>query len=123
MSFTQYTPAPGKTGVLFLTIRRSGFLTLSAAAHRALGKPEWITLHYDADHQRIGIRAAQADTSGALRCWPMCASGTTMLVSGAGFCHCFGIDLTETRRYAARMEGDYIVADLNSEPLPIGAQR
>lgn len=97
-----------------MTIQRRGTMSLNAAAAEMLGRPALLELFYDAESKRMGLGVADEGTPHG---YPLRKQDSeSYMFSGTAFCQFYGIDFSETRRYAGYLEEGLLVFDL-SKPM------
>ncbi|MFJ4972448.1 hypothetical protein [Streptomyces sp. NPDC088755] len=97
----------------FVTIQKRGTISLNAAAHALLGKPEAVELLYDREESVVGFRPVPRESEHA---YPLRAQNNKSvgpyIVSGTAFVKYYNIDTTVSRRWVASLVGDVLCVDL-----------
>lgn len=110
--FTQSYARPSAT-IPYVAIQRSGHISLNRAAYEALGEPEAAELYFDRKDRIVGFVGVGLDVphSAAIK---LHRNGVTYMISGKAFCNKYNIDLSESRRFRAKMyDGGILGIDLN----------
>ncbi|WP_369197603.1 hypothetical protein [Streptomyces djakartensis] len=108
----------------FVTIQKRGTLSLNAAAHALLGKPDAVELLYDRDEQIVGLRAVP---KGSEHAYPLRSQGGKSvgpyIVSGTAFAKYYKIDTEVSRRWVASLVDDVLCIDLKQEGTVVTSNR
>ncbi len=100
------------------TIQTRGIISLNRASFDAMGQPEAIKLLFDRASRIIGFRPVPVGTANAYVVRRQ-GESPTFLIAGTAFCHHYGIDTSQTRRYLAQAYDDIWGIDLNGESTVI----
>ncbi len=104
------------------TLQKKGIISLNKAAFDAMGQPKAVKLLFDRAARIIGFRPVPVETANA---YPVRKQGEspTYLIAGTAFCHYYGIETEQTRRYPARAYDDVWGIDLTDEATVIVGAR
>lgn len=102
----------------WISISKAGDLGLSQSAFELLGRPNRVELMFAQSTRMIGLRACDdADRNGYAITRPGYKK-TAVRVGARAFCRHYGIDISQSRRYAAELMEDILAIDLRSNPAP-----
>lgn len=90
-----------------VSISKNGILGLTGAAHKDLGKPEYIEYLFDRKRKVFAIRPAQKTRNAYKLKKPMASGYTTAFVRDA--LDGWGIDYTKTRQYVPWVENNTLM--------------
>ncbi len=115
---------PGPHDQPTLTIQATGSGTMNNAAAEALNWPDRIALGYDPETRIIAIRAADNDSTNAIKVRAQ-GNSSTREFSCMGFLNFYGIDYETSRRYPLRRarEGGILLADLKEGGADVSQKR
>jgi hypothetical protein len=110
-----------RNGQPYVTIQRSGALSINTAAYEALDSPKAVELLYDQQERIMGIRPADAGSEFA---YPIRGVRGSYVFSGIAFTHYYDIDTEVSRRWSAYLDDGVLCVDLKGEgtPLTTGAK-
>ena len=104
--------------------KHAGTISLNAAAHALLGKPDAVELLYDRDEQLVGLRAVAKESEHA---YPLRSqAGKSVgpyIVSGTQLAKYYKIDTTVSRRWVASLVDDILCIDLKQEGTVVTSNR
>ena len=98
---------------LFVTIQRRGNFSLNRAAFQALGGPQSVEILFNRAKRLIGFRPTDPDNGRAVPVRKQ-SNADSYMIAGLTFTKEYDIDTTVARRYAAKMQENMLVVDLNS---------
>jgi hypothetical protein len=112
--FNRYRSRSTKTPLV--TIQRGGTISLNWAAFQALDKPKSVELSYSRSKRIIRLRKAIPSD---LRTIPVNKQGTSdsFTIGGLTFTKDNDIDISVARRYTGKLEGNYLLIDLNEPSI------
>jgi hypothetical protein len=113
--------AAGRTKVPTITIQRKGTMSVNAAAAflitggAEIPKEMAVELLFDREKKIVGVRKAVKEHPSVYTLRKQ-KNSDSYLLGGRAFTQFYGIDTTESRRYAARKyDGDVVGVDLNDQ--------
>lgn len=114
------TSAPS-TKTPFVTVQKSGVLSLNAAAHHMINKAETVELLFDRDARIIGLKPAERSA----RSYEFRRTGKSgqVVVAAMAFTQHFEIDTTVSRRWTPYVEDGILCIDLNRPHTEIQGNR
>ncbi len=99
----------------YVTIQKRGTISVSPAAHAALGSPEAVELLYDPAEHIIGLRPVAEPSEHS---YPLRAVGTKpggpYVLSGRAFTKYYGIDTDVSRRRIGELQDGVLCVDLKT---------
>lgn len=96
----------------FVTLQRTGPVSLNLAAYEALGRPEAIELLFDPAERIVGLRPSGRDNRNAYPVRPV--GRATFVVAGRAFMKYYGIEVKQGRRFPARILDGVLAFELRS---------
>jgi hypothetical protein len=110
-------------GVPFVTIQRSGPMSINKAAYELLGEPEAVELLYSRKNRAIGLRKVSKKEPYAFAVRPQGRKGrkpSNYLVAIQAFAKHYDIDTSVAMRYPAEMKDDVLVIELDRGAVATG---
>ena len=106
-----------------VTVQKGGMFSLNQAAYKAAGEPEAVELLYDPENRMVGFRPTDPTRPRAFFVRPQGKNSATYTVAGRAFTQHYEIDTSKALRYAAIMQDDTLVVELNSESVDVTGPR
>lgn len=102
-----------------VSLQSRGAIYLNKAGFEALGEPKAVELLYDEETPAIGLQPADPDLPFA---YPVRQSSNAKAyqIAFITFARYYNIDISETRRYQAKMEENILVIDLSQRSATSG---
>lgn len=108
----------------FVTIQKSGTISLNTSAHALLGAPDAVELLFDAASQIVGLRSVDDLAEHA---YPVRDVGGKhegpFVVSGVAFTKFYDIPTDVSRRWVAYLEDDILCVDLTTPGTEVTSNR
>lgn len=109
------------SGTPSVTLQKRGILSINAAAHALIDKPDVVELLFDSDRRVIALRpAASSPTAYQVR-GP--SKTGQVLLSVTAFTHAFNIDTEESRRFEPFTEDGMLCIDLKGHSTVVRGNR
>ncbi|MDP9439948.1 MAG: hypothetical protein M3P49_14605 [Actinomycetota bacterium] len=103
-------------GVAWVSLLKSERFTLSTEAYLLLGEPDRVEILYQKGTKKIGFRATN-DPFGSYKVVKPKTGGYQL--TAVALVRQLGLDVSRSRRFEARMEGNVLVFDLDDEALSV----